>query len=187
MSEIGTIQYRANLPYPKINITQPNEEYARLLMEDYCGAVSELRAVLQYTYGSFVTDGYADLKSALRNIGIVEMLHLELLSVAIIQLGGDPKFHTEDYPSESYNCDDVVYVKTVNGIILANIELESISIANYRKHIAMIDDTQVNGLLERIILDEEVHYDILNKFYVKYTLSPRPTPPQPPESNGTVG
>jgi bacterioferritin len=46
--------YASPLPYPEIKVMEPNKYYATLLLEDYAGMISELTAVNQYSYHSFM-------------------------------------------------------------------------------------------------------------------------------------
>ncbi|MDD2627900.1 MAG: manganese catalase family protein [Clostridia bacterium] len=85
--------FKSELPYPEIKVEGKNSYYAGLLLDDYAGDISECTAIFlyifQHMYNSKIYKEYAEI---LRNIAIVEMIHLELLGEAIMQLGTTPKF-----------------------------------------------------------------------------------------------
>lgn len=162
------MKYCADLPYPEPQVEKENIEYAKILLFSYAGNVSEETAVNQYMYQHFVLDG--EVSNALRNIGIVEMHHLELLAETIKLLGMDPKY-------QIYNLDEIIpwtadfvpYGNNLKEMLDIDIEGETMAIVNYRKSIELIDDKYIRALLERIILDEEVHLKIFHELKQKYT------------------
>ena len=84
--------YAYQAPYPEPKAEKPNLYYARLLMDDMAGAVSELTALAQYLYHHQVLyERYPDVAELLECTSIVEMTHMELLAETIMHLGGQPK------------------------------------------------------------------------------------------------
>ena len=168
-------KFMVNLPYPNVNITNPNPCYGQLLLCDYCSCTSELRAVLQYNYHRLrLTELYPDVALALNYICGVEMIHLDLLGEIILQCNCDPKYRTLPFgsggQSNYYRCtpDCCDYSKTLGKILLENIALEKAQIEQYRRRCTQIPDESITGILKRIILDEELHIEILSGFYGKY-------------------
>ena len=165
-------EYRVNLPYPKPIIKEHNKKWALLLLEDYAGNVSELTAILQYIYGNFVlSNDMQQIAKTLEGIAIAEMKHLDLLAGVIFDLGTDPRYQTTSLRGihKNWTPDYVNYYKDTGRILLENIDAEIKSIEQYKSHIKKIDNNQINELLFRIIMDEELHIKILKDLYNKYT------------------
>ncbi|HEY8390431.1 MAG TPA: ferritin-like domain-containing protein [Clostridia bacterium] len=152
-------RFKLDLPYPEVEpVCDPKT--VMLIKEDYAGCQSELTAINVYIYQRILMNDVLDeLAGVLLGIAIVEMEHLELLGMAIKNLGGDPEY---EVGCRMWTADYVIYTKNPKEMLLANIEGEKTAIRNYRRHIRMIDNRQVQKLLERIILDEELHIDIFS-------------------------
>lgn len=164
-------EFKSPLPYPEIKVEEPNKEYAKLILEDYAGLVSELTAVLLYMYQSFVTINpeYKEVKEALEGIGIVEMTHLEMLAEIVIKLGANPKYCSVSKGRlKFWNASYVAYYTTLESVLLEALQSEKKAIAQYRKHIQIIKDKNIDDILNRIILDEELHIEIFTNLYNKY-------------------
>lgn len=151
-------------PYPKVEVLCPNEEYAKLLLEDYAGCTSEDTAIHLYLYQSLILrEQNEELSKILEEISKVEMHHLKLLGETIRALGVKPVFgSSHDEWLIPWNASCVEYTIDLNEMLIADIAREEGAIKKYREHIASIDDEFIKALLERIIEDELVH---LNIFY----------------------
>lgn len=152
-------------PYPEIKVVEPNLHYARILMDDYAGVISEFTAISQYLYHHFVSKKVnEEVGELLENVSINEMLHMEILANLIIALGGDPKirgsFSTND---RFWNGKFIYYGNDLCEQLKADIEAEYKAIFEYREHIQLINDYYVQAILKRIILDEKVHIRLFNK------------------------
>ena len=154
--------YSIDKPYPEITVDKPNIRYVNLILPDYSGIISEYTAISQYIYHSFRTmEKYPKIANELHCISIVEMHHLEILAQLIIKLGGDPRFCISK-KEKCYYWDSkfVQYKCTIIEMLESDIKAEEQAIKNYRKAISLIDDDNIKGILERIILDEELHLKI---------------------------
>ena len=153
-------QVKCDLPYPEVNVAKDLSE-ARLILPNYAGRDSETTAILTYVYQSYMT---ADLKKILEEISIVEMTHHEMLGEAIVKLGGYPIIGSGCFWNGSfinYTSNPKVYLKN-------NIDGEKLAIKNYEKTILALNQRDLKLLLERIILDEEVHIKIFEELLLKY-------------------
>ena len=157
---------QVNKPYPKVEVEGKNVEYAKLLLDDYAGIVSEETAVNQYIYQHFDKFNTDEVFSkTLSKIAMVEMKHLELLGKTIKLLGVDPKFKV---PDKSYNCltywssSFVCYNTSIVDMLKNDIRLEEKTIEIYKNHISLINDQFIKRLLYRIIEDEEKHIECFN-------------------------
>ena len=175
MSEINyamhkRAKYSAPEPYPEVKVTSPNLFYANLLIDDYAGMVSEFTAISQYLYHYFnFKDIDKELGELLENISITEMLHMEILADTIKKLGGNPLIRgSYSTYGNFWNGSFIHYGVSVCDRLKADIDSEYKAIDAYRRHICMIDDPYVQAILERIILDEEVHIVLFNEAMLKF-------------------
>ena len=158
--------YSVNLPYPEIKVENKNPAYAQILQDDYAGTVSELTAITQYVYHNLVTgETRKEIADALLGIAIVEMNHLHLLGEAIIKLGGNPVYKaSKNNTGEFWNGTYVQYSTNIKNLLIDDINSEKAAISNYRKHIELIKDKNIQKLLKRIIADEELHVIIFTQY-----------------------
>lgn len=152
--------YKSNLPYPDIKVEKENIEYAKLLMYPYASMVSEDTATHLYMYQSFILDD--NIGKILENIAIVEMHHLEMLAKTINLLGLKPEYKSNDIP---WTSNYINYTNNLKDILKINIEAETLAIKNYQNLIKVINDKYIKKMLERIIVDEEIHLKIFNDLY----------------------
>ncbi len=160
----GVSPIMVDLPTPPIQVREKNPAYANLLSIDYCGAVSEMSAVAQYIHDeNCMACERCPMARTILGIAIAEMIHLQRLSQLIVLLGGRVNF-TAAYGGGRQKMWTPGYLKITEhiGKMLANgIEAERETIRQYRQHIKMINDDNVNAVLERIIKDEEYHIMLL--------------------------
>ena len=147
-------QYNLNLPYPEVS-GEPDPETVVLLQEDYAGIISEMSAVNQYMFQYLLlSENSYPFSEALKCIADNEAWHKELLGRAIVRLGGTPILAA----TNTYWCANFIsYDQDPRRMILVNINIEFAAIYNYRWHIQLTSNDSVKQLLERIILDEELH------------------------------
>lgn len=153
--------YHSNMPYPEIKVSGKNEEYANLLRNDYVGFVSEMTSTSQYMYHHIVVEDIdPQISNMLRNIGLVEARHLDILGKLIFLLGEKPTYFAGN---DFWNGEYIFYGNNILEQLEADLQGEHDVIENYRKNIALIDDPYIKAILERIILDEEVHVKLFEK------------------------
>lgn len=165
-------RYSHDLPYPIIKVDAQNKAHALLLLEDYASSHSELTAIMSYTYLNLViSKDYKEVADAYRGISIVEMKHLEILGAFINELGVLPRYYSDNNNKvEMWNGAFVDGSFDFKTTLQKSIENELLGIEQYRKHIEAIDDIYIKKALNRIILDEELHVEILDKLYHKYCI-----------------
>ena len=125
----------------------------------YAGSASELTAVLTYSFQRYVSPKYPEITTALKGIAITEMHHHELLGETIYALGGYPVMGARTY----WNGSLVNYTLDPRKYLRQNIVAEETAILNYERTILNLTTDSVKMLLERIILDEEVHIKIFKE------------------------
>lgn len=160
----------ADLPYPPIQVKEKNPVYASLLSIDYCGAVSELSAITQYINNeNRISCEHCSLAKTLLGIAMAEMMHLQKLGGLIRLLGGRVDFAAKQ-PNGRMHLWTPEYLTLpdqIGQMIAADIEAEQAAISQYRMHIKMIRDENVNAVLSRIIVDEEYHIMLLRSLNVR--------------------
>lgn len=57
----------------------------------------------------------------------------------------------------------------IREMLLEDIKAETKAIENYKYHISIINDKYIVELLNRIILDEELHLRLFKELYEKYS------------------
>lgn len=165
------MNYQSNKPYPQPMVTSQNEYYAKLLLEDYAGAISETSAVMLYSHQHFTTDKiYPEYADLIHHISIVEMHHLELLGETILLLGNPARF--ESYQKETnsnipWTSSNLNYANDMKTMLEADISGETQAITQYRQHIEKINDPYIQQLLFRIIEDEIIHLNLFQNLYQK--------------------
>ena len=164
---IFLLECQVNLPYPELKVEKENKLYAAYLLEDYAGLASELTSITQYSFQNFCKFlELPNLSQTLENIAKVEMKHLEILGKLIFLLGETPKYYANN--SKFWTSKVVDYNLDIKKMLASDIILEKQAIANYQKHITLINDKYIKNILKRIILDEERHLEcfciLLNQF-----------------------
>ncbi len=149
------INFKSDLPYPQLELTN-NLSEAKLLMPLYAGVASELTAILTYSFQSYVSPKYPNIKRILEGIAVVEMHHHELLGQAIYLLGGYPIMGARNY----WNGSMANYTIQPKKYLQENIIAEKVAIQNYERTILNLDNECLKTLLARIIVDEEMHVKI---------------------------
>ena len=123
--------FASELPYPDIECAE-NIADAKLLMPLYGGPAGELTAITTYCFQSYVTTRNKEIAAAVGGIAKTEMHHHALLGHAIVGL----------------------------GFLRENIAAEETAILNYERTVLALRTECVKTLIERIVLDEELHIKI---------------------------
>lgn len=159
--------------YPPITVRECNPRYAQILLESFAGATSELTAITTYLYHHHDSEKLLpEFSSALEDIAIVEMHHLDILAQLIKLLGGDPRYHSSNGTLWSPRC--IRYLTgDPHSQLIADIHAEAAAITQYRQQIIQICDPHIQRILERIIQDEEKHLKTFEKILDKFCKCPR--------------
>lgn len=157
--------YCANLPYPCVKVCKQNTQYARIMQSNAYSVQSEMTAINQYLYQSWMLDAsYNEISNALSQIAKVEMYHLTIFGHFVVLLGGTPTVSSvQRNKIKPWNGTMVTYSKTTYKMIQDNIIAEKGAIRSYSQQAGIIQDEYIVSMLERIILDEEIHVEVLEK------------------------
>lgn len=151
----------AKIEYPTLEITENNLYDANLIFPSYSGKAGEFTALTTYSYQHYVLDK-GDISTTLINIGVAEMGHHELLGKALKLLGANPMIGDGRY---FWNGSFVNYQTDLKSMIKADIEGEKNAIKEYENSLRYLKTKAVKSLIERIIIDEELHLDTLEKIF----------------------
>lgn len=158
--------FQSDLPYPEADINIKSDYEVKLLMPVYGGREGETSAVLGYVYGHYVTqDVEGELSDCLKKLAVVEMRHHDMLGRAIFRLGGTP------YIGGNYSYWQGAYLnygKNPSHIIKTSIMNEEQAIHDYLNVCKKTKMEEVKLIVNRIILDEEVHLELLKKLQELY-------------------
>jgi len=104
-------------------------------------------AIIQYLNHAYAM-GEGEMSCEIESFARDEMRHLDWLAETIVALGGKPslKRGTQNMAG-----------KTVPEWMANDVGLEDGAIAQYKKHIKLIDDPTIKRLLKRILADEQAH------------------------------
>ena len=165
--DLKNLKVKTGEQYPEIVNAGNNPRVVKIIKDLMSGTESELRAVLQYFYqSSLAKEIDKDVSDILEEISIVEMMHLEKLSHAIVDFGGEPRY--ENSAGQYFNAGVVSYTGRLREMLDKNISGEQRAIENYKRAIEMVENNSLKELFKRIIEDEKLHIKIFN--YIKDTV-----------------
>lgn len=159
-----------DLPYPSAAGLQPDVRSGQIISFAYATLHSELTAILQYVYHRFYFNAIEpDDGEVLLSIATAEMKHLDILGGATLKLGVQPRYVQYPNTQNYYNTSAVSQSTLPQKMLLDDIQGEMNAIADYQKMIFLLKNEQVAAIIQRIILDEELHLETLKKLLTKYT------------------
>lgn len=120
------------------------EEIIRLLNEDF---VREIEATLIYVRNSFIMSR-CDPSRVTEAIAVDEMRHMNWLADLIVKRGGQPSM---EHRVLEFGGDEL------RSQLELQRDLETEAVERYKKHIALIDDPEVVGVLKHILDEEKRH------------------------------
>lgn len=110
-----------------------------------------------------------DDAQTLMSIGIAEMKHIEILGEAMLKLGVSPKYMQCPNTQTYYNASTVSQAVTPAKMLMDDVQGEMNAIADYQKMLFILKNEQVEALIQRIILDEQLHLETLKNMLKKYS------------------
>lgn len=112
-----------------------------------------MTAINQYIYHHFVINN-KEISEMLEKVAIVEMHHLEMLAELIIKLGDNPIYYSQNNYWDGYY---VNYGYNIFDQLNSDLDSELKAIQIYQRQIEIIKDPYIQEILQRIVLDEQVH------------------------------
>ena len=156
------IQVKIDRPYPEIVNAEEDVTTVNIIKNLSSSRVGELAGILQYIYQSVIADKtHNEIAEIFEEIGVVEMLHLDMLMHAITMFGGVSKY--EDAQGNFFNTANLNYSVKLKDMLENNIRAESVAIDNYKMAINKVKNQSLKDLFARIIEDEERHLEIFKR------------------------
>ena len=153
------VEVKINKPYPELIDVAEDATTVAILKNLTSSRAGELSAVLQYIYQSVIADQTnTEIAAILEEIGIVEMIHMDMLLHAITMFGGVPKY--EDSQNNYFSTNHLNYTLKLSDMLENNIRAEQNAVENYRYAITKVKNNSLKKLFERIIEDEIRHIEI---------------------------
>ena len=153
------LDVKIDKPYPEITKAQEDLATVAILKNLANGRVGETGASMTYVYQSVIADKTnEEIAEIFEEIGVVEMMHLDMLMHAMTIFGGVPKY--EDAQGNYFNAASLNYTMKLREMLDNNIKGETMAIENYRMAIARVSNASLKALFERIIEDEMRHIEI---------------------------
>lgn len=163
--------YRAATPYPPVRAEGKNPRYASAILDNLGGQISEMTAVGQYFYSGLLSGECREAAEAFRQVGMVEMHHLEIFGLLAMQLGADPRLWARNLRTGRYlywNGGYVPCASSLRELLSAAITSEREACSKYLKQSSWIQDANVCDNLKRIAADEQMHAELFTRLYHKY-------------------
>lgn len=162
-------KYQADCPYPLVCVERMNYAYGQAMLDNYGGSNSEITAINGYLYNHFCTNGCEEISSCFRKIMIVEMHHLEIFGTLARQLGQDVRLWTRKGKRHLYwSPANASYPRELRAILLQSIQSEKAAIEKYTYQSKHISDANIVENLQRIVMDEILHVELLKDVFHTY-------------------
>lgn len=156
------LEVKIDKPYPEIVDASEDLTTVAVLKNLANGRIGETTAILQYIYQSVIADKtMQDIAEIFEEIGVVEMIHLDMLMHAITLFGGIPKY--EDARGNYFNTANLNYNLKLKDMLENNIKAETLAIQSYKDAINTVKNESLKQLFERIIEDENRHIEVFKR------------------------
>lgn len=158
-----------DLPYPSDENLQQDIRSGKIISFAYASLKSELTAILQYVYHSFYFAAVnAQDSDILMSVAAAEMTHLHILGKTMLKLGVNPRYVQCPDTDMFFNTSTVACSRSPSKMLMDDIQGELNAIADYRKMLFVLKNEQVAAIIQRIILDEQLHLQTLKNLLEKY-------------------
>ena len=158
-----------DLPYPSIDTLTKDIRSGNIISFAYATLKGELTATLQYVYHHFFF-GRIDETDAeiLMSIAKAEMIHIDILGKTMLRLGVNPRYVQCPNTNAFFNTSTVSQATSAQKMLMDDIQGEMTAIADYQKMLFVLKNEQVEAIIQRIILDEQLHLEKLKELLEKY-------------------
>lgn len=157
-------------PYPPIQVREQSRDTVQAMLQNIGSCHSEMTTIGSYVYcGTVLEECCPKAAEYFRAIAKVEMRHLSVFSKLALLSGGDPRLWSLQNGRTAYwdpSC--VPYTRDLPLLLRQAAQEESRTIEEYRRQAASLSDPCVQAVLNRVILDEELHVVIFRRLYQEY-------------------
>ena len=158
-----------DLPYPSTDTLTKDVKSGQIISFAYATLRGELTATLQYVYHHFYFGEIEQTDAEiLMAIAKAEMIHIDILGTAMLKLGVSPKYVQVPNSCNYYSTCTVSQSTTPQKMLMDDIQGELNAIADYQKMLFILKNEQVEAIIQRIILDEQLHLEKLKEMLTKY-------------------
>ena len=149
-------------PYPPIAATRPNSAYAQMMSNNLAAINSEMTAINQYLYQSWILkESCPQLSTLLLRISQVEMRHFNTFGQLVFLLGRLPKYQVnQNCQCAPWNANMINYTQDLRSLLHANLSAEKHAAEIYTRQAQSVQDPCVSASLARIVKDEQLHVKI---------------------------
>ena len=162
--DLKSIAYAHAAPYPAVEVSRSNHQYARAMLSNIGACNSEMSAVSLYFYNSLILrQAHPDAAEIFHKISVVEMHHLDIFGRLAHLLGADPRLWSSVHGRRTYwspGCNR--YPRDIVPLLENAIKGENEAVNKYRRQMQWVEDPHLVALLGRIIMDEEKHLEIFH-------------------------
>lgn len=158
-----------DLPYPSTDTLTKDIRSGNIISFAYATLKGELTAILQYVYHHFFFAQFDDKDAeTLMAIAVAEMKHLDILGKAMLKLGVNPRYVQCPNTNNFFNTSTVSQATSAQKMLMDDIQGEMSAIADYHKMLFVLKNEQVEAIIQRIILDEQLHLETLKQMLERY-------------------
>lgn len=157
-----------DLPYPAVCDLTKDVRSGNIISFAYATLRGEVTAVLQYVYHHFMFVDESDAET-LMSVAMAEMKHVDILGKAMLKLGVSPRYVQCPNTYAYYNSSQVSRATSPVKMLMDDIQSEMTAIADYEKMLFVLKNEQVAAIVQRIILDEQLHLETFKTMLKKYS------------------
>ncbi len=159
-----------DLPYPSADELTTDVRSGNILSFAYATLKGELAAVLQYVYHHFYFDNIEkEIADALMSVAFAEMKHIDILGKAMLKLGVSPRYVQCPNTNAFFNTSQVSKATSPAKMLMDDVQSELNAIADYQKMLFVLKNEQVAAIIQRILLDEQLHLETFKNLLEKYS------------------
>ena len=159
-----------DLPYPSTSDLARDVRSGNIISFAYATLKGEIAAVLQYIFHKFHFELMeCDDADVLMSIALAEMSHVDILGKTMLKLGVSPRFVQCPNTYAYFNTSQVSKATSPVKMLMDDVQSEMTAIADYQKMLFVLKNEQVAAIVQRIILDEQLHLETFKKLLEKYS------------------
>ncbi len=161
-----------DLPYPSLKDLSTDVRSGNIISFGYATLKGEVAAVLQYIYHRFYFDRIdKEDADALFSIALAEMHHVDILGKTMLRLGVSPRFVQCPNTYAYFNSSQVSRATSPVKMLMDDVQSEMDAIADYQKMLFALKNENVAAIVQRIVLDEQLHLETFKKLLEKYSVN----------------
>ena len=152
-----------DLPYPVVE-KSTDVRSGQILSFAYATLDGEIATVLQYSFQTYILDQcQQQTAEKLQSIALAEMHHVHLIGKAMYNLGVVPLYTRYPNSRNYFDTSCVSQSLSLQKILMDDLKGELQAICEYKKMLNILQNEQAEALVERIILDEQLHVETLKE------------------------